>query len=54
MRCTPFVTGGVLGWSGWLCVGEVALLNAAVIVEWEYPLAKRILCSCCKCLCRSW
>ena len=29
------MASGGLCWSGWLCVCEVALLNAVVMVEWE-------------------
>ena len=31
----PFAADGIFGRSSLLCVCEVALLNAAVIVEWE-------------------
>ena len=32
-KCAALVIGGGLGRSSWLCVCEVALLKAAVIVE---------------------
>ena len=33
-RCMPLVADGALGRSSWFCVCEVALLKAAVVVEW--------------------
>ena len=44
-RCVPLVAGGGLGRNSWLCVCEVVLLKAAVIVEYAQPLASRSLCS---------